>query len=238
MEQLKSLYDAEIAYVDSHLGRFFDELRAREMYDSSLVIVTADHGEAFYEHGYGEHARPWWDQGPGLYDEIVHVPLLVKWPNASDASEVETVVSQTDIFPTFLEAAGLRHEGPWSVSLRRGGSGRALSEFIASPARGESTLEVALREATLKYWASYRAGSVDELYKSPAVTEVLYDLEADPSESRNLASSGHESIDAYRETLRRYLDTALETRGESPDEGVTLDRELLEKLKSLGYMVR
>lgn len=242
IDEARRLYDGEIAYVDTELGRFFGELRKRGLYETSLVVVTADHGEAFFEHGYWEHARPWRDEGPGLYQEIVHVPLLVKRPNAADGAIVEDVVSQMDIFPTLLEAAGARRESPWARSLfgdrGGGGTGWTLSEFLATPQRGGATLELALRRGNFKYLASYRAGSIEEVYASGPVEEAFYDLDADPDESRNLLHDGEPMLVDARETLRDYLQVAREHRAGSTEEDVSLDPELRRKLESLGYLER
>lgn len=239
IQQARSLYDAEIAYVDSELGRFFGELRNRGLYDSSLVVVTGDHGEAFFEHRNWEHGRPWRGDGPGLYQEIVHVPLIVKRPGSSEGAEVADVVSQTDIFSTFLDAAGVTHQSPWARSLldpRPIGEGAwALAEFLATPARGGTILQVALRRGNLKYSASYYTASIADLYSSPPTEEALYDLAADPGELRNLLPEAQATAGALRETLRTYFRAAREKRT-SPEEDLTLDPELQRKLESLGYL--
>ncbi|HEY7697001.1 MAG TPA: sulfatase, partial [Vicinamibacteria bacterium] len=100
VRHMMDLYDAEIVYVDREVGRFLDELKNAGMYENSLIIVTADHGEAFLEHGF-------WEHGQTLYQEMVHVPLLVKWPGEPAPRRVASLVSQADLFPTILEAAGI-----------------------------------------------------------------------------------------------------------------------------------
>jgi hypothetical protein len=77
-EHLHDLYRGEVKHADEEIGRFFAQLKADGLYDNALVIVTADHGEEFFEHG------GWW-HGTTLYDEQVHVPLLVKLPNNARA---------------------------------------------------------------------------------------------------------------------------------------------------------
>ena len=89
---LIDLYDSEIRYNDEKIGVFLDELRERGLLDQSLIVVTADHGDAFGEHGYYEHPRY-------LHDEITHVPLLVRSPGG-DEGTVSTSVSTLDIAPT------------------------------------------------------------------------------------------------------------------------------------------
>src|SRR5437773_682900 len=112
-ERLHRLYEGEVAYLDEHLGVLFDDLRRRGLYGRTLVVLTADHGEEFHEHG------GWW-HGTTLYDEQIHVPLIVKPPGAhgpgptggagpiGGAGRVfEELATSLDIAPTILAAAGL-----------------------------------------------------------------------------------------------------------------------------------
>ncbi len=237
IEQARSLYDGEIAYVDQELGRFFEELRKRGLYDSSLVVVTADHGEAFFEHGHWEHGRPWRGNGPGLYQELLHVPLLVKRPGQKKGEAVAGLVSQMDIFATFLEAAGSARKSPWSGSLLRAlDRDYALSEFLATPQGGGAILQVAIRRGALKYLASYSADALSELLDGAPSEEALYDLATDPGERRSLLADGDAREDALRETLHDYLEAARARRAASDTEEVNLDPELRRKLESLGYI--
>jgi arylsulfatase A-like enzyme len=98
---LEADYDAGIAYIDDSVRRIFDELRRLGLFDDTMVIVTSDHGEMFGEAGIIGH-------GAGLLPELVHVPLLVKYPGQREAATVDDVVSGTDIFPTVMAAAGLK----------------------------------------------------------------------------------------------------------------------------------
>ncbi|MFC6861882.1 sulfatase [Halomicroarcula sp. GCM10025817] len=89
---LIDLYDAEIRYNDEYIGAFLDELRERGLLEQSLVIITADHGDAFGEHGYYEHPRY-------LHNETTHIPLIVRLPDGHSKS-VEAPVSTIDIVAT------------------------------------------------------------------------------------------------------------------------------------------
>jgi arylsulfatase len=242
VEQLKNLYDAEIAYVDRELGRFFDELEKRGFYDPSLIVVTADHGEAFYEHGTWDHGRPWHDDVPRLFQEIVHIPLLVKAPHARGGAVVEEVVSQADVFATFLDAADSSEEGAPKGSLLRprgaAGDEWTLAEFVATPGSGRAMLELALRRENLKYHAVYRGRSVEELFGASPAEEALYDLKEDPGERRNLLAGDGEGAEAPREFARRYREAARERRARYDGDEVDLDPELLRELESLGYIER
>jgi arylsulfatase len=95
---LIDLYDAEIRYNDEYIGKFLDELRNRGILEKSLLIVTADHGDAFGEHGYYEHPRY-------LHEGITHVPLFVRTPGG-DSESVESPVSTLDVVATIEEATG------------------------------------------------------------------------------------------------------------------------------------
>jgi arylsulfatase A-like enzyme len=96
-------YDGEIRYLDQHLGRFFAELKAREMFDKSLIIIVGDHGEQFKEHGHHRH-------GFHLFNEEIHVPLIVKYPQQTQGKRVAHTVSSVDILPTVLAALKIPKE--------------------------------------------------------------------------------------------------------------------------------
>ena len=121
-ELLIDLYDAEIRYNDDHLGAFLDELRERDLLENSIVIVSADHGDAFGEHGYYEHPRY-------LHEEITHVPLFVRPPGGA-TDTVETPVSTLDIVSTIEGIVGRESE----FSLLAPGDG---DRRVFSQARGE-----------------------------------------------------------------------------------------------------
>jgi arylsulfatase A-like enzyme len=98
---LISQYDAGIANIDAAIGDLLARLRERGLYDNTLIIVTSDHGEAFGDHDYMEHAVG------SLYQDQVHVPLFVKYPGRHEASQSDALVSQVDFLPTVLETAGI-----------------------------------------------------------------------------------------------------------------------------------
>ena len=93
-------YDGEIAYVDSAIGKLFSGLKTLGLYDSSVIAIVADHGEALGEHGEESH-------GFFLYDETIHVPLMIRLPMARGAGlQVDKPVGLVDIAPTLLRAIG------------------------------------------------------------------------------------------------------------------------------------
>jgi len=101
-------YDGGLAYLDTHLGALFDGLRDAGVFDETLVLVTADHGEVF-----AEHDEEWFSHDPHLVDENVRVPLLVRLPDGAHAgARVAEPVQGVDVLPTLLELAGLAPEHP------------------------------------------------------------------------------------------------------------------------------
>ncbi|HMB55369.1 MAG TPA: sulfatase [Thermoanaerobaculia bacterium] len=114
MVWLRAAYHAEVAFMDSEVGRLFDGLRRLGLWDDALVAVVADHGEQLGEGGYYGHAYR-------LDPELVEVPLVVKWPRQRQGRRVEQLVSGVDLFPTLLAAAGV--EPPASDGLPLSGDG-------------------------------------------------------------------------------------------------------------------
>ncbi len=104
VQRLVDLYDGEISYVDQQFGQLLDHLAATGQYDDTLIVVAGDHGEAFGEHGDFVH-------GHLAYEEVMHVPLLVKFPAgmAVAGGAVDALAQLTDIAPTVLDALGLGH---------------------------------------------------------------------------------------------------------------------------------
>lgn len=99
IDHLRALYDGEVAFNDRQFGRLLQRIDLVHGAENTVVVVTADHGEEFYEHGRREH-------GHSLYEELIHVPLLVRWPGRVPAQTYEDPVQLNDLFPTLLGLAG------------------------------------------------------------------------------------------------------------------------------------
>ena len=95
IDHLRDLYDAALRQLDDHLGTLFAELERRGLLASTLVVVTADHGEEFFDHGNVGHGR-------SLYQEMLHVPLLVRGPGVAAGLRIEQPVQLVDVAPTLL----------------------------------------------------------------------------------------------------------------------------------------
>jgi arylsulfatase A-like enzyme len=167
------LYDNELAYNDRELGRVVQALKRLSLYDNTLIVVTADHGEEFGEHGTFRHGR-------SLYDSLLHVPLILKLPRSRQSGRrVGALASNVDIAPTLLDLAGLAPApGFRGVSLRAAlDDGRtALRQSVLAEQISPKEVLYAARDSRFKY--------VYQLIPEPR--QMLFDLERDPAEQANL----------------------------------------------------
>jgi choline-sulfatase len=213
-------YNAGVAATDAGLGTLITALRASKLYDDALIVIASDHGESLGAHGEEGH-------GVFLYDETIHVPLLVKLPQNQNAKKrVRARASLVDIAPTILEVAGAaipsQMQGQSLLRIAKSGSNSDQPAYSVSdfPQRafGWSALE------------SWRAGKY--LYIRAPKAE-LYDLAADPGATRNLAQSSKATL----ETLAAQLD-GFDRRfsGAGNAGGAELSSSEMQKLASLGYV--
>lgn len=220
---LEILYDAEVA--DRQLEQLFAGLRQRGLLEDALVVLTADHGEEFYEHGTYGH-------GTALYEETLHVPLLMWRSTRQQAVRVDVVVSLIDVAPTVLDVVGL----PVPPSF----VGRSLAPALAGrPGTDTASAEPAFSEvyplmASADRQAPTRAVIRDshKLIVRADGSELVFDLRADPGERAPLADA------AERTALRRALDDFVaRVAPDGAASGTTpLDAATRERLRALGYV--
>ncbi len=153
------LYDGEIRYLDQSIGELFDELRAEGVFDRSMIIIAADHGESFGEHGA-------WTHGNSLYDSEVHIPLIVKLPGQARGKRVLDPVQAIDIAPTVLEAARVPAEG---ITL----DGTSLRQ---RPRRAAFTFWKDSKAVRTAVWKLVSRAGKTELFHLPHDPQELHDL--------------------------------------------------------------
>jgi len=221
-ERLHHLYEGEVAYLDEHLGVLLDDLKRRGLYDRTLVVLTADHGEEFREHG------GWW-HGTTLYDEQIHVPLIVKPAGAHGLAQVrDELATSLDIAPTIVAAA---HAQPAAAM-----QGHVLPlDGGAAPARESTFAEEDLEGNVLqavrtRAWKLVTANPGNPRGLAP---EELYDLPRDPGEQRNVVASAPVETDRMRAALGRSVLEARAHAGAPEQAGV--DAATKARLKALGY---
>jgi len=219
----RKLYDGEIAYLDEQLGVLFDDLRARGLYDRTLIVLTADHGEEFQEHG------GWW-HGTTLYDEQIHVPLIVKPPaGAGGGRVVDEFATSLDIVPTVLTSARL------SVPALLAGHPLPL-DGGAPPARAsvfaEEDLEGNVLQAVRTRDWKYIAANPGNPRGLPP--EALFELGHDPGEQSNVQAAQPAQKETMRAELGRSVLEARAHAGKTEQRGV--DAATTERLRALGYV--
>ena len=178
-ERMIAQYDGDIAFGDREFGRFVRELKALGLYDDALVVFLADHGEEFLDHGR-------WLHGRSLFDELVRIPMVVKFPDERGAgTRVARQVQGIDVVPTVLES--MRVEGARALA------GQALQRTLDSDAPPRP----ALAEISHRGFVAHGVRTEDEKYVrrfSPDDDELLFDLKRDPKEQSSVAAERPERV--------------------------------------------
>jgi arylsulfatase A-like enzyme len=219
-EDMRNLYDGDVSYLDSKIRELIEYLAQSGILDTTIVIITSDHGENLGEHHFVGHMFC-------IYDTLLHVPLVIRYPKAfKKNTRIEALVQTTDIFPTLLELTGIEWEG------RKGLQGRSLAgdpnkgapEYViaelglfipglnhimseppnpAAYGRGKHSLDAspfanrlkAIRTETFKY--IWNSNGRDE----------LYNIHEDPGELHNIIAASPEVAEELKERLRTWLNS-------------------------------
>jgi arylsulfatase A-like enzyme len=229
-----ALYDGALRYVDAEIGRLVDSLEKLGVAERTLLVVTSDHGEEFWDHAAIEHElggdpRGLWGIGHGhsMFQEVLHIPLIFHGAGVSEARRAGCAARQIDVAPTALDLLGFRPP----PEMR----GRSLAPFLRRAAQAERCLPVPLVAESPAYGPNAQAviWKRRKLIVRQDGVELLYDLGRDPGEKTDL-SVRHPEVAAQ---LRRMLEqerAAARPRGKS--EGLPFDAETRKQLESLGYI--
>ncbi len=236
LAHIVSLYDEEVAAVDTYVAELLAELDAAGLRDDTLVVLTGDHGEELYEHDfYFFHAL-------SIHGAVLRVPLVMRFPGRLPAGrEVAAIVESIDIAPTLFGLLGL----PRPESFE----GANLEALIADPETADPEAQVAFSELGVGVF-SLRTDRWHYIYNprefsSPGViesdvgqrgwfsieTEELYDLRADPRETHNLAAARPELASSLRSRLNAWRQPH-----PSPAKPARLSDDVRAELRALGYL--
>jgi len=196
-----SAYDGEIATSDAIVGKLLDHLKAKGIYDRAIIIICSDHGEGLNDHGEDQHSIL-------VYREAIHVPLLLKLPSSQRANTtVDTPAQLTDIFGTIT------------------GTGSSLLDLPASRKIYSESLYPRYHFG----WSELRS-LIDERFHLIASSSraELYDVQRDPAERNDLASTERRLVSAGREELAKF--------GNAIPQPAAVDPETAAKLQALGYL--
>ncbi len=218
VDHLRDRYDGCIRHADDRVRELVDFLKRRGLWDRTLLVVTADHGEEFLDHGRLLHAN-------GPYDELVRIPLLIKLPaSRAGGSRVSALASTIDLMPTILDVVGLE---PNPAVM-----GTSLLGVIAgeSPGAKRAHFRAGLRQGRFKFFV--RRGE-----------PYLFDLVSDPREVRNVAAEradlsrqlnrSRRGWDRLEQGLRQAFTRSLAEEAERS----RLEADEVEELRALGYVL-
>ncbi|MGH7339900.1 MAG: sulfatase family protein, partial [Candidatus Rokuibacteriota bacterium] len=204
LPEVRRMYREALAYVDAQLEILFRRLKETGRWDRTIVVVTADHGEAFFEHGFAAH-------GDQLYEELVKVPLLLRIPGEPAAAD-RRPAQILDVPPTLLGALGLpAHPSFQGVDLRAPVQDPDRCRFVV------------VHTPFARQYAVLRSG-YKLIYDEQRERSLLFDLRADPAEKRNLSGEEPERAadllsrlaDWYRAQIEFYEDPVRHARAYPP----------------------
>jgi len=215
-EILRFLYGRGVEETDRALGELFTDLKRKGLWDNLLIVVTSDHGEAFYEHQRYLHEHK------TLWNEIIRVPLLIKWPNNRRSGRVGAfATSSIDIGPTLLEYARVDLGDLPGAPLQVLDTNRPI--FIGGPTR-------MLVEGN---WKSLMDGDIEDVW-------FLSNTRKDMWEQNNLADDNQNILRELLKTAREFMrdDELLREKywSEDSERTATLSEEETAKLEALGYL--
>lgn len=222
---VKRLYDSNLRWADANVGRLLDHLRSLGLYDDALIVVTADHGEAIWQHGHCGHSTQ-------VYEPIARVPMIVRLPDGHGPRGLRLphLVSTVDLAPTLCDWMGL--EPPDGLD------GLSLARLVEDPDRESPRREIVTRTTPDRETYSLRTATRKLLLRVPRSGDPgrgrheLYDLTTDPGERTDLAAERPEEARLLRERLVAIV-RALD--GEKRVESATVGAAERELLEALGY---
>jgi choline-sulfatase len=230
-------YDGEIAYTDSIVGSFVEVLRKHGLYQNSVIAIAADHGEAFGEHGEERH-------GMFLYDETIHVPLLLKLSAGRlGGKRVEERVALAEVAPTLLEVAGI--PAPSTMQARSLFPLIEMAKIDAAKMdaakstvgdKGKTPERPVYSETNYAHrafgWSELHSWRTGKYLYVEAPKQELYDQSSDPDAVENLAPAAKAVADTLESQLADFQQKTSSVRSEQ----TKLDPTQAEKLRALGYL--
>jgi arylsulfatase A-like enzyme len=226
--ELERNYRLEVEYLDTQIGRFLDRLDDNGDLDNTIVVVVGDHGDEFSEHGrYGHGNLP--------YDELTHVPLIIRFPDWMDIDqpdEVDTLVRTIDVLPTLLDVVDAELSEPMVERM----AGESLVPVLNS---GETSYDVAVTEKEMRGEEYLRFGFRTDnwkfLYDGKEETKQLYDLRTDLAERVNIAANNPEKLSYFEELLAERLEQIEQSSSDVTIPNIEDKQGVKERLRALGY---
>jgi arylsulfatase A-like enzyme len=239
VERMRDFYDGDILYNDLELGRLLAWLREAGSDRDTVIIFTADHGEELADHDGLLH-------GYTLYDEQIHVPLILIPPAGGPGRVIADDVRLVDLAPTIFEMSGIREvpplEGDSLTGFISGGTDDSEGDRTVYSSASAAVGLYTLRTGKWKYIFAPRTRHLWGMGQGLGRTRelhYLFDLENDPGEKVNLASSRQITRKGLQTRLLEWIDSQSRLNEASEDQGgmPELDEETRQRLRDLGYMM-
>jgi arylsulfatase A-like enzyme len=220
---IMSLYESEILKADYYFGQFIDLLKKKNLYNDSLILFTADHGEEFLEHGRLRH-------GHCLYQQEIKIPLMVRFPGGiSSGQRMKSYARHIDILPTILESIG--------AEIPPGVQGNSLHSTLNGhtfdgPVFGEFSLDLHISKYVILH-----PFKLLQRWRGSVFTEELFDLLNDPMEKNDISSRNKLRFKYMKRLAQQWSASQAKRKAllKKPKEAV-LDKESEEALRALGYL--
>ncbi len=220
LKHVLALYDGEVAFTDYYLGLLFEALRERDLYEDSLIVVTSDHGDEFFEHGHKGHRV-------NLYNSTLKIPLIIKFPKSRwGGQRADLPTSLVDIAPTVFDLL--------DSDLLATVNGKSLEHLMQEDPGKESRIVFADLSDEQKSMINGRWKIVTGIAGSPDAE--LYDLAVDPDERENVISENRDKSEDMLDALGIWLSVARRQARALGRESIEYDDETRQVLESLGYL--
>lgn len=218
---IQAMYDANLNYGDYQIGQVVQRLKQLGIYDQTIVIIIADHGEAFWEHGYQGHNSQ-------LYQESIHIPMLIKLARGSQIAKTSpSFVRTIDIYPTLIDLLGFSRKG-----MRVDGRS-FVPYFVSAPADDRDVVSQVIMERQY----AFMEGSYKYMVDLNSHVEELYNLKADPGEKKNLVNIEPVRAGYYQSQLFDLLASKKNVGAYFQNaEKATIDEATKENIEALGYV--
>jgi arylsulfatase A-like enzyme len=221
-DYVRDLYLAQLRYLDDKVGELMQELKASGKDKNTIVVFASDHGEEFWEHDNFGH-------GASLYDELLHVPLII-WGGGLKPREVMEQVEMLDLVPSLADLMGIAANPDWQgksfgSELMTGDAVSARTEFAEGLQRPEEMK--AIREGDYKLVVRLLTGKV-----------MLFNLKDDPEETKNLAPAKPDLVKELRGRILNWTEDNLSLRAKFRSAPLTAEqrKEMEERMRAAGYI--
>jgi arylsulfatase A-like enzyme len=227
--ELRRNYRLEVEYLDTAIGRFLDQLERDDHLKETIIVIVGDHGDEFAEHNlYGHKNLP--------YDELTHVPLIIRFPETigiDQPAEVNSLVRCIDILPTMLDVV----DADLSEEIRERMEGESLLPVIQGNQKPSYDVVITEKEMRSEFALrfGFRTSRWKYLYDGKTDEHELYDLEADPKETNDISDDHDEKTTEFQDLLRERLDGIERTSVDVEVPDINDAPGVEERLEALGY---